>query len=283
MGEGRDARRWGTEVKADCAGMTHIGRRRNTNEDQFLVAELRRTLAVRQASLTDPARVSPPPRAQGQLLVVADGMGGHAGGGLASSLAVETVARFVVETLPWFTKEPDELEVTEALTDALLSCQTQLEATAREQGSPSQMGTTLTLAYVSWPRLYIAHAGDSRCYLHRQGFLEQLTRDHTVAQRMIEEESISPEQARSSPWNDILWNAVGGGSPELSPEVHAVELLRGDALLLCTDGLTKHVSDRTIAALLSDPTNASPTCERLIEAANAGGGTDNVTVIVARY
>jgi len=263
--------------------MTHIGRRRNTNEDQFLVAELRRTLAVRQASLTDPARVSPPPRAQGQLLVVADGMGGHAGGGLASSLAVETVARFVVETLPWFTKEPDELEVTEALTDALLSCQTQLEATAREQGSPSQMGTTLTLAYVSWPRLYIAHAGDSRCYLHRQGFLEQLTRDHTVAQRMIEEESISPEQARSSPWNDILWNAVGGGSPELSPEVHAVELLRGDALLLCTDGLTKHVSDRTIAALLSDPTNASPTCERLIEAANAGGGTDNVTVIVARY
>jgi protein phosphatase len=257
--------------------LTNIGRRRNTNEDHFLVVELTRQLTVRSAS--SPELIPRSSTAgQGQLMVVADGMGGHAGGGIASGVAVSTVARCALATLPWLAGEAHQQEVGQALAQALQTCQRQLEQT----DGPPRMGTTLTVAYVCWPRLFIAHAGDSRCYLFRQGDLQQLTRDHTLAQKLVEERRMPAEEAATSPLRDVLWNAVGGGCEVLAPEIRSLELMKGDSLLLCTDGLTKHVSDRAIAALLADQTNASPTCERLIEVANAGGGTDNVTVIVAR-
>jgi protein phosphatase len=145
------------------------------------------------------------------------------------------------------------------------------------------MGTTLTMAYVLWPRLYVVHAGDSRCYLLREGAMEQVTTDQTIAQKLVEQGTLTPDQARASRWNHVLWSCIGGGSPDLSVEVYKTNLRVGDSLLLCTDGLTTVVSDCRIHELLTQSPGAAEACRRLCDAANEAGGPDNSTVVVAHF
>jgi protein phosphatase len=150
------------------------------------------------------------------------------------------------------------------------------------------MGTTLTMGYVVWPRLYVVHAGDSRCYLYRSAELKQITKDHTVAEKMLDKDVLTPDKVEESPWSNVLWNAVGGGSEDISPEVYKAELQKDDILLLCTDGLTKHVKDeaivRTLTGRITAPWEGSQTvAEKLVEMANQEGGTDNITAVVARF
>jgi protein phosphatase len=145
------------------------------------------------------------------------------------------------------------------------------------------MGTTLTLAYLLWPRLYVVHAGDSRCYLLRNARLHQITRDHTVAQRLVDQGILPAEEAEESRWSHVLWNCIGGGAQEMKPDVYKATLRLGDTLLLCTDGLSRCVPEKQIQQILESDRPAEETCKRLIATANAEGGPDNITVVVARF
>jgi PPM family protein phosphatase len=269
--------------KMDCHGLTDIGKVRESNEDQFLIADLTKSLLIHQTSLSheDHTRLFGP--SQGQLLLVADGMGGAPGGQQASAIAVQGLAHYVLGTSTWFLRlRPDREDDLEGeLKSALEECQKYVEA-ASEVG-PERMGTTLTMAYVLWPRLYVVHAGDSRCYLLRGQRLEQITTDHTVAQQLVEKGALDPGQAQESRWSHVLWNCIGGGSHALNPDVYKATLQLGDTLLLCTDGLSKPVPADTIRQLLLHSTSAEQACRQLVEAANERGGPDNVTVVIARF
>jgi PPM family protein phosphatase len=271
--------------KMDCFGLTDAGRVRPNNEDQFLVADLNKSLLVHQTSLSHEDHTRLFGGCQGQLLLVADGMGGHAAGQQASSIAVQGLAHYVLNTMHWFFRleEGREADLEVELKSALEECQQRLEAAAGARPERRGMGTTLTMAYLLWPRLYVVHAGDSRCYLLREGRLEQITTDHTMAQRLVDAGALTAGEAQGSRWSHVLWNCVGGGSHELSADVYKVSLQVGDTLLLCTDGLTKHVDDQEIAGLLGQDRSAEQTCRALVAAANAAGGSDNVTAVVAHF
>jgi len=182
-----------------AAGKTDIGRVRKNNEDQFIIAELIKHLNIVQTSLSEPPIADHPPAgAIGHLLVVADGMGGAAGGEVASGLAVETITWYVTRTLPWFYRYQDgrEPELEAELVKVVEACQ---KAFTDAAGQFPRMGTTLTMAYVLWPRVYVVHVGDSRCYFRRDRQFVRVTKDHTVAQRAVDEGLISAAEAESSP------------------------------------------------------------------------------------
>src|SRR5262249_52742085 len=130
---------------------------------------------------------------------------------------------------------------------------------------------------------YVVHAGDSRCYLMRGGRLEQVTTDHTVAQQLVEAGQLAPQQAESSRWSHVLYKCVGGGSHELNPHVYKATLHVGDSVLLCPDGLTNVVSDDQLRDVLGRGEGAAEACRRLVTLAKAGGGPDNITVVVAHF
>jgi PPM family protein phosphatase len=274
-------------VIADCHGLTDTGQVRESNEDQFLIAELAKSLLIAQTSLPaeDHTRLfgGPP----GKLLVVADGMGGARGGKRASRLAVESLTRYVLDTMHWFYRlqEGSEADLVDELRAALTECQRVIQAAAVEQPEHGQMGTTLTLAYVLWPRAYVIHAGDSRCYLLRDGRLRQVTRDQTVAQRMIDEGRLRDAADAGSRLDHVLWSCISAREGSLNADIFKVTLDVGDTLLLCTDGLGKPVADDRIAGLLGTAAadGSAAAAQRLVEAANAAGGPDNVTVVVAHF
>jgi len=270
--------------KVECFGLTSLGHVREMNEDQFLVAELHKTLQVRQTSL---ARQSERLLGglHGYLLMVADGMGGHAAGELASSIAISTVEKYVLYTMDWFFRlnEQHEEDLLEALQVALHLCQKEIQADVASHPDHFGMGTTVTMAYIIWPKLYVVHAGDSRCYLHRDARLEQVTTDHTMAQKFVDAGELSAKAAEKSRWSHVLWNAVGGKSADLAPEVYKATLLPGDTVVLCSDGLSKHVADEALAAAIQADSTVEQVCRQLVTLAEKAGGSDNITVVVARF
>lgn len=287
----------GQSVIVDAAGTTSVGREREHNEDQFLIADMARAIRIRASTVYGGKPAWLPTKGQGTLLVVADGMGGLGGGDKASMIAVRTVAKHLANVMPWgeetATKaeavaEPEEEDagrksipqVRRRLESALHHGAEAIVAAAKGTKNPS-MGTTLTAAFMRFPTLYVAHVGDSRGYLLRGDKLYQLTHDHTMAERLRTE--IGARIDPDSPWNHVLWNALGGGvEAELAPEVQRLDLEIGDSILLCSDGLTKHVEDESIARVLADAPNAQSASDTLVEAANAAGGTDNITVVIGR-
>lgn len=276
------SRRMDLPETIDCHGLTDLGRRRRVNQDQFLVADLSRSLLVRQSTLPYEDSTLLTAERRTHLLLVADGLGGGPAGDRASSLAVRTVVRYVLDVMPWFHQlehREDDLEA--ELTRALQRCQASVEAEVAENPAERGMATTLTMAYVVWPRLYVVHVGDSRCYLFRDGRLARITRDHTVGRRLAEEFGL--EGGDWLEWGSVMWNVIGGTSKELRPEVYKARLRPGDTLLLCTDGLTREVPDDAIAGLLDSRGPARDVCRKLVERANEAGGHDNITVVVARF
>jgi protein phosphatase len=145
------------------------------------------------------------------------------------------------------------------------------------------MGTTLTLAYVTWPQLYIVHAGDTRCYLYRDQDLKLITRDHTVAQQMMMSGQLKADEGERSPWSNVLVNALGAGAPDVVPDLYRFTLNPGDRLLLCSDGLNKHVSDERIVMELAQRVSPEETANGLVQLALDGGGSDNVTVLLTDF
>ncbi len=271
-------------IAIDCFGLTDKGKVREVNEDQFLVADLDKTMRVAQTSLPDGDHARRFGVHHGKLLLVADGMGGHAGGKQASGVAVQTVVRYILNTMPWFFRleEGREEDLEDELKAVLEECQRTVKAAGDAPSGHKTMGTTLTLAYLIWPRLYVVHAGDSRCYVRRDGKLHPITRDHTVAQRMVDKGVMSAERAENSRWGHVLWNCVGGGTDDVRADVYKATCKPGDVILLCSDGLSKYVADDEIGKALDAADSAEAAAHTLVDAANAAGGSDNITVVVAR-
>ncbi|OAI54492.1 hypothetical protein AYO47_10010, partial [Planctomyces sp. SCGC AG-212-M04] len=250
-------------IHLDCFGQTDRGLKRPTNEDHFLIADLNKALRIHQTSLNFDDEETIFGASQGMMLLVADGMGGHAAGEHASRLTVESLTSSILNHMPWFFSrdaEGDE-DLRTALERALHRCQERLQTEAKAHPSVQGMGTTLTAAYVHWPRTTVIHAGDSRCYLLRAGKLRQITRDHTLAQQIADEGEFRSSNILHTRWANVLWNAIGSGTDDVKPEVHQFDLQLGDVLLLCTDGLPKHVEPQEIRDALERNLDARATCQ----------------------
>jgi protein phosphatase len=264
-------------------GLTHPGRVRPGNEDQFLVAVLNKSLEVQQTSLSDaPGALSNP---VGHLFVVADGVGGSLGGSRASALAVSAIEDFMVDTLHWcrLLRGPEETGLLKEFQQALQQADARVFREGRSHPELRGMGTTLTLAYSFGHELFVAHVGDSRCYLLREGMLYRLTRDHTLVAEMVRRGVLAPEEAATHSFRHVVTNVVGGNDPGVQVELHKLPLAAGDRLLLCSDGLTEMVSEGEILGILKDEEDPEAACEHLVARANERGGKDNVTVVVARF
>jgi PPM family protein phosphatase len=268
----------------DSYGATGKGPRRTANQDQFLIADLGKSLLVRQTSLpkADFSRILGRP--QGRLLVVADGVSGKPGGELASTVAVDTLAQYVVDIMPWFFRldESHEDDLQEELAAAIGRCQSRVKAAARSGQGYSDIATTLTMAYVLWPRAYVVHLGDSRGYLFRARELVRITEDHTVAGELQREGALTPAQAAQSRWRNVLWKAVGVAE-SADPDVYRIDLQPGDGLLLCTDGLTDAVEEAAIVGAMSRDLPAADITRLLLDQSRAAGASDDVTAVVTRF
>lgn len=273
------------QTQMDVYGLTDPGRRRSTNEDHYLLADLNKSLRVHNTSLKldDETRIYG--GSQGKLLIVADGMGGEPEGERASTIAVDQLATYVLNSLSWCFRleENSEHDFEEHLKEALKSCQESIHRASDDHPEMKSMGTTMTMVYIVWPRAFVVHVGDSRCYLLKDNQLRQITSDHTMAALLAESGQMSSEQARNSPMGHALVNVLGGKSDELSVDVYRLSLECEDILLLCTDGLYDMVSDDTLQEVLSVGMSAELTCRKLVDVANENGGNDNITVIVARF
>lgn len=264
-------------------GRTDRGKVRASNEDQFAVVEMARTLHVNCTSL-------PQPRTQfgshrGHLLLVADGMGGHAAGEVASALSVVTLEEFLLNTLKRFfhLQRPEESNVLHEFQEALREADARILEEASRHSEMIGMGSTLTMAFaVDW-KLLIAHVGDSRCYLLSGGELHCLTQDHTVVAEMVRQGLLSAEAASRHRLRHVVTNVLGGHQPGVDVEMHKVRLEAGDVVLLCSDGLTEMIPDIRIAAVLKEEPEPEKACERLVAEANERGGKDNITVVIACF
>jgi len=264
-------------------GLSHPGRVRANNEDVFVVGELARTLIVRHTNFPQPDATHS--RHRGHVFLVADGVGGHEAGDVASRLGAACVEEFLLNTFRRVAAAPptDGQTALRELQAALRRADTRLFDAADRHPEWRGMGTTLTLALASGRRLFIAHAGDSRGYLCSGGKLRQLTADHTFAADMARSGLIAPSQQDHHPWRHVVTNLLGGTEPGVRAEVHLLDLHPGDTLLLCTDGLTDMVSDGVIETILAAESDPESACRRLIDEANQNGGEDNVTAVVARF
>jgi protein phosphatase len=270
-----------TGAAVDAFGLTDRGLVRDANEDHFVIAQVNKSIEVRQTSLPPDDVGKQFEAAAAYLFAVADGVGGRPEGDLASGRTLSAMLTYLGKAASCFQGLDAHAE------EALLE---KLEAAVRDvhEGLVDEFGgitnklpaTTLTMVLLVWPRAYHVQVGDSRAYVRRGGRLQRLTRDQTLGEYMVSLGAWTDEQAAKSPAAANLSSAIGGS--ELLPVVGLIDLLPGDTLLLCTDGLTKHVSDEQIDAALARQDSAVSTSTSLVNDALAGGGTDNVTVLVVR-
>jgi protein phosphatase len=264
-------------TRVDTAGRSHTGKVRPANEDHFAIMTLQRSVQLRSTNLQDVTVLDRLRRPEIQILVVADGVGGAVGGKIASSVAVRAVVEYLAEAVGCVQDLDVDREQTflDHLSRAVERGHERLKEMFQTQGGPA---TTLTMVTLIWPRAYVIHVGDSRGYFLRGTKLKQFTRDQTMGDYLVDIGAVTEQHAEKAGLYNVLSSAVGG---DLVPSVGLVDLEEGDTLLLCTDGLTKHVSDERIVELLSSGT-AESSAQTLIDAALEGGGSDNVTVVVAK-
>jgi serine/threonine protein phosphatase PrpC len=269
------------EDEIDAHGVTHPGKVRRDNQDHYLLCSLRRQVVVRGSSIPEAAGLIGESERLASLAMVADGVGGAAGGETASRVALTGIARYVTRSLHCYYRSSDEDEdFADALEQGAHEVHEDLRRRAAEDPDYRGMATTLTLYLGVWPRAYLLQAGDSRCYLLRDGELTQITRDQTMAQEMVDAGIMKPEQVAGTRLEHTLTSSIGGHHTQ--PKVTRFTMNWGHVLLLCSDGLTRHVSDERIGEVLRSMTSARQACETLLEDALEGGGTDNITIVVGR-
>jgi protein phosphatase len=266
------------DEEIDVFGLTHVGKVRPVNQDHFLICSLHKTVQVHATSLPETKDLPARSERLAFLGVVADGVGGLAGGEEASRLAVAEITSYVTSSLNcYYTHDPSaEGAFLGALQEGVLAAHRRVQAEAEQRGQRS--ATTMTLVMAMWPRLYVLQVGDSRCYLLRKDKFYRLTRDQTMAERMVEEGLVTREQAENSRLAHVLTSAVGGS--DIMPVATAITARWGDILLACSDGLPKHVTEDAIQQRLRTMTSAEQVCRQLVDDALAGGGSDNITVLV---
>jgi protein phosphatase len=258
------ARLEGEAVQIVSSGLSDVGRVRTNNEDSFRIVE--------------PLN----------LFILSDGMGGEAHGEVASAMAVDVINKYCESE-----KEDSGATVldeapanissqTRRLKNAVAKANFQIYQAAQKNPEQRGMGATITALWLKDTLLSIAHVGDSRAYLLRSGNLQQLTNDHSLVAEQVRRGLITPQQAEESEMQSVLLRALGA-HPEVEIDVDEVEIIPRDVLLLCSDGLTRMVTEPEIAGALQAETVPSAAAERLIALANDNGGIDNVTVIVVRF
>jgi serine/threonine protein phosphatase PrpC len=270
-------------LTVDSFGLTDPGKVRDSNQDQFLIAVLLKALQIQGTSLPQAKVQRSSDRAY--LFMVADGMGGHAGGEQASALAVGSVETFMLGTFKWFfqLKGKEEDKVLAEFHRALGQANARVLAEAAEHPELRGMGTTLTLAYSLNDVLFVAHVGDSRCYLCRHGILYRLTCDDTLVEAMVRSGALQADKVAQHRLRHVITNSVGGSDAEITVELHKIQLEGGDRLLLCSDGLTEMLPDGEISRILQTEAEPEETCRKLVTRANDAGGRDNITVVVAHF
>jgi serine/threonine protein phosphatase PrpC len=233
------------------AARSDVGLRRAANEDCFAVApEL-------------------------GLYLVADGMGGHSGGQMASRLAAQTAVT-TLEALEGATATP-----TDKLRYAVAAANREIFSTAQQKPELAGMGTTLVAVLARGERIALAHVGDSRAYLVRGGRIRQLTDDHSLVAELVRRREISPRAAREHPHRHVLTRALGVRR-HVEPDLAELTPAEDDVFVLCSDGLTTHVGDDEIMKLVGEAGDLEVGCDRLIGLANSRGGEDNITVVLVR-
>jgi len=236
------------------AARTDVGMIRSGNEDTYAV--------------------NVPPSGDRGLFVVADGMGGHAAGEVASEMAVQTLERELAGL-----KDLDDRSSSERVMDALRMANRNIHDRTITEVDKQGMGTTASVLIVSGMRYMIGQVGDSRVYLLRDGALQQLTKDHSYVQEQVDAGFLTPEQARYHPYSNVITRCVGA-SPDVQPDVYQGEVRVGDLFLVASDGLTGMVDDRRLQMLLMSRSVPERKVHSLIAEANGRGGLDNITAIV---
>lgn len=278
----KDYERKAADSQLDLFGLTHTGKVRATNQDHFLVFTIHPQVVIHASSLPDLERLPLRGQRLATLLLVADGVGGSEAGDEASRVATETVTAYVSSTLRCYhaAGAAHDEEFLEALRAAALAAHEAVSVESVTHGD-RKMATTLTLAIVVWPWLYVVQVGDSRAYCCPDRTLLQVTRDQTMAQDLVDEGVLPAAQAASSPYSHILSSAIGGSSA--TPVVSRYDI-RGPTrlVLLCSDGLTKHVSNAEIEQQIKTMESSEQLCRTLLDLALERGGTDNITIVVGR-
>lgn len=272
-----------SDEELDLFGITHVGRVRKENQDHFLVCTVNPQVVVHGTSLPNIEALPLRGTRLATIMIVADGVGGSEAGSAAAQLATTSVMRYAALTLRSYhaAGTANEGELLRALATAAMEAHDSVRAEAAAIDPKRRMATTLTVGVAVYPWFYAVQVGDSRCYFYHNGELRQVTRDQTIAQQLVDDGVLSREDLKSSPFNNVLSSAIGGD--EATPELTRVDISqRGCVLLMCSDGLTKHVSDDEIGEHLGRMTSSQQVCRALLELALERGGTDNITIMVGR-
>jgi serine/threonine protein phosphatase PrpC len=266
----------------DVYGLTHPGRVRPDNQDHFLICALRKQMVVHQTSLPETEHLMAGPERLAFLGMVADGVGGGVRGEEASRIALEAVTQYVSGTMRSYyaAGSADDVEFHDALQEGALQCNAELLRRGEEDPDYQGMATTLTLYLGVWPRAFLLQVGDSRCYIYRNGELSQITRDQTMAQELIDLGVLTRADAAATRYARTLSSSLGGRQTD--PVVTRFDMNWGTVVMLCSDGLTAHISDDRIREQLRSMTSAKQVCEDLLREALEDGGSDNITIIVGR-
>jgi len=279
---GAPANRKPRDDEIDIHALTHPGLVRKENQDHFLISQLRPRLDIVLTSLPEVALLQMDAERLAFLAMVADGVGGGLAGEAASRSAVEAVTRYIGEAIhTYYTVDAsDETSFAESLSAATLHVHADLLRLAQATPDIDHLATTLTMFIGLWPRAYLVQVGDSRYYLFNKGTLRQISRDQTVGQDLVDSGALGPDHPAYKKWSRTLSSSIGGS--ESRPVVTSFTNDWDNVHLLCSDGLTRHVSDERIRERLTTMTSARQACEGLLQDALDGGGRDNITLIVAR-
>lgn len=272
-------------LSVDLGAATHQGHVRTKNEDSYLLIRFGRSLERLSTNL-DEQLLEHNYDLTGHGMLVADGMGGMPAGEVASRLALAKLIELIVETSDWtlaLKRNKDVKTVMDRMTQRFFQIDKILKDEAKGDDTLGGMGTTLTVAGILGNDLVIGHIGDSRAYLLRGDLFRQLTTDHTMAQALIDAGVATSDDPAPRSMRHVLTAAIGSLDNRILPQVQRFRLLAGDQLLLCTDGLTEMVDDELIARVLREAESAQSACQHLIDLALTGGGTDNITITLARF
>ncbi len=266
----------------DAWGLTHPGKTRQSNQDHYFLGSLSRGVVMDRSSIEAEVNNGLEPERLASLAMVADGVGGGGGGEEAARCAIQALVQEVARSFhgAYVAEETDPDVFVRLLQDAALACHETLIERAEQDPSRMRFATTLTLFLGLWPHAYLLQVGDSRCYMFRDGELTQISRDQTMAQELIDQGVLTQSTAHKTQWANVLSSAIGGS--QAAPTVTRVVRDWGTVLLLCSDGLTKHVSDERIKEHMLNLTSARQLCENLLHDALEDGGTDNISIIVGR-
>ncbi|MFK7767276.1 MAG: PP2C family serine/threonine-protein phosphatase [Mariniblastus sp.] len=263
-----------------CYGVTDIGCRRKQNEDQYLLSGLNHPIVANaNHERSDSSSLV---TNQTMLMAVADGLGGRKGGAIASELAVDSLGCFAQKNETNFRKTQSK-NLQNLIRNGFETAGQTIRRLSDDHPTRNRMATTLTAALVRYPDLVVGHVGDSRCYLFRNNRLLRLTCDHTVAELYRERGELSNDEFENSPMHHVLWNCIGGDEKMFKVETSTTKLEVNDWILLCTDGLIRHVSDSDISVQIASSQSPQQLCKSLRALAIERGGNDNITIVACNW